>query len=107
MDEDRVERRFACVFAGGENHAGHPEEDDVVARDQHVGGVVVLKVLGVVRPAQSGEGPKGGGKPGIQHVILLPDLLGMTVAAFCGVAFRDGNFAAVLAGPGGNPVPPP
>ena len=37
---------LAGLLAAGEDHPGHPEEDDVIAGDQHVGGVEIVQVLG-------------------------------------------------------------
>ena len=107
VDEHGVEGRLAGVLAAGEDHAGHPEENDVVAGDQHVGGIEILEILGLLGPAQSGEGPQGGGEPGIQHVLLLVDVVGMAVLALGGVGLGHGHFTAVVAGPGGDAVAPP
>ena len=41
VDEDGVEGGLLGLLTAGEDHAGHPEEDDVIARDQHVGGVEI------------------------------------------------------------------
>ncbi len=107
VDEDGVEGGLSGVLTAGEDHSGHPEEDDVIAGHQHVGGVEVAKILRVVRPAQGGEGPQGGGEPGIQHVVLLLDVPAPAVAALVGVGLRDGELPARLAGPGGDAVAPP
>ena len=56
---------------GQHDHARYPEEDDVEAGHQHIGGVEGLQRLGLFRPAQGGEGPQARAEPGIQHVIVL------------------------------------
>ena len=43
---------------GEHDHPGNPEENDVEAGDQHVGGVEFLQELGLLRPAQGREGPQ-------------------------------------------------
>ena len=53
------------------HHAGHPEEQDVIGGDQHVGGIELLQIRGLFWPAQGGKWPQRGGEPGIQHVRIL------------------------------------
>ena len=108
MDEDSVEGGLLGVLAAGENHPGHPEEDDVVGGDEDVGGVEILVVLGVlIGPAQGGEGPEGGGEPSVQHVLLLVDMRAAAVIALSGIGLRDRHAPAIVAGPGGDAVAPP
>ena len=107
MDQDLLKGVLAHLLAAGEDHPGHPEEDDVVAGDQHGGGVEVVQLRGFVRPAQGGEGPQGGAKPGVQHVLLPGDVLAAALGAAGGVGAVHGDVAAVGAGPGGNLVAPP
>ena len=96
------------VLAAGEDHPGHPEEDDVVAGDQHVGGVEIVQILGLLGPAQGGEGPQGGGEPGVQHVLVLLRCACRRTSGSCaGVLPDDGHLAAVVAVPGGDLVAPP
>ncbi len=70
-DIDVAERHLAGEVQGQHDHARHPEEDDVETGDQHAGGQVVLQLPGVVGPAQGGEGPQGGGEPGVEDVLVL------------------------------------
>ena len=107
VDEHGVEGGLLGLLAGGEDHPGHPEEDDVIAGDQHVGGIEVVQVLGLLRPAQGGEGPQGGGEPGVQHVGVPLDVLGVAGLALGGVGAADGHVAAVGAVPHGDLVAPP
>ena len=95
------------VLDAGEDHAGHPEENDVVARHQGGGGIEILQILGVVRPAQGGEGPQGGGEPGVQHVFILGKGLAAALGADGGVFPAHDGVSAVLAVPGGDAVAPP
>ena len=50
------------------HHPGDPEEDDVLAGDQHAAGIVAREFRRLVRPAQGGEGPEGRREPGVEHV---------------------------------------
>ena len=107
MYQHRVEGDAVRLLAGGEDHARHPEEDDVVAGDEHVRGVEIVEVRRLIRPAERGEGPEGAGKPGVQHVRVLRDVLRVAALALRGVLLRDGDVPAVVAVPGGDAVAPP
>ena len=101
---------FHCIcglLAGGEDHPGHPEEYDVVAGDQHVGGIEVVQVGGLLRPAQGGEGPQGGGEPGVQHVRVPGEVGAAAVLADLRVLPGAGHLAAVGAVPHRDLVAPP
>ena len=64
------------VREGSEHHhAGDPEEQNVVASNQHGGWVEFLQVRGVLRPTHRGERPQGGAEPGVQHVLVLAPAL--------------------------------
>ena len=114
VDVDVLEGHLAGEVLGHHHHPGHPEEDDVVAGDQHVGRQVAGQVcagLGVVGgPAQRGEGHQGRREPGVEHV----GVLGERAGAAGGVSLLAGFFLVagheelpILAVPGGNPVAPP
>ena len=51
VDVHLAERHFAGELQRHHDHAGHPEEDDVVAGDQHIGRVEARQRLGLLRPA--------------------------------------------------------
>ena len=55
MDQYSVEGCLPGVLTAGEDHPGHPEEDDVVAGDHDGRGIVEVQVLGLIRPAHGGE----------------------------------------------------
>ena len=56
------------MLAAGEDHARDPEEDDVVAGDEHVRRIEVVQIRRLVRPAERGERPERAGEPGVEHV---------------------------------------
>ena len=81
MERDRVERAHAIHRVQPEHHhPGDPEEQDVVARDQHGCRVVLLQVARVLRPAQRGERPQPRGEPGVEHVLVLDVARGRLLA---------------------------
>ena len=107
VDQHRVEGSLSGMLAAGEDHSGHPEEDDVVARHQHIGGIEVVKVLGLFRPAQGLKGPQGGGEPGVQHVGVPLNVGAAALFALAGILPGDSDVAAVGAGPGRDLMAPP
>ena len=59
MKVDGGEGRLAGELDAHHDHAGDPEEEDVMPRLQGVGGVEALQIRGIlVRPAQGREGPE-------------------------------------------------
>ncbi|MNV18634.1 hypothetical protein D3C71_1094660 [compost metagenome] len=79
VDVHVLERHAAGEVRGHHDHPGDPEEDDVVARDQHGAGQVEVEVVGVggalVRPAHGAEGHERGRVPGVQHVFIAAQRL--------------------------------
>ena len=83
----------------------NPEEDDVEARNQHVGWVEALQRRILPGPAERGERPQRGGEPGVQHVlvlaqrriswnpVLLPDLLLVASHVWCAIGVIPGRDA--------------
>ena len=107
VDEDGVEGDLLHLLAAGEDHPGHPEEDDVIASDHNGGGIVISQVLGLFRPAQGGEGPQGGGEPGIQHILIPGQMGAAALFALGGVLPGDVDVAALVAVPGRDLMAPP
>ena len=70
-DIDLVERHFADVVQAGDHHPGDPERDDVARRDERAGGIELFQLRRFIWPAHRGDGPEGGGKPGIEDVGFL------------------------------------
>ena len=102
-----MEGNLSGLLQGGEDHADHPEEDDVVACHQHVCGIEILQLRRLFRPAKGGEGPEGGAEPGVQSILVLADLRAAAVRADGHFIIGNGHFAAVVAVPRGDPVAPP
>ena len=93
------------------HHPGDPEEDDIRSRDQHIAGIVFLKLRRFLRPANRGKRPKRAGKPGIQHILIARQRHGCAVfrARRClSFFFGMGNEnLAIRRIPGGDLVAPP
>ena len=53
------------------HHPRYPEEENVEAGLQQLSGVEGLEVVGLVGPAEDGEGEQTGTEPGVQHVLIL------------------------------------
>ena len=85
------------------HHPGDPEEQDVVAGDEHAGRIEGAQVGRVVRPAEGGERPQGRGEPGVQHVGVLPPALSRRRL----LVGPDAAHLIVRAVPDRDPVAPP
>src|SRR5581483_6884269 len=53
-----VKRNLTHELDAEHNHAGDPEEQNVVTRFQYGGWIEIAEVLGVVGPAERGKGPQ-------------------------------------------------
>ena len=70
---DVVERDVARELQAHEDHAGDPQEQDVARRQQDVGRVEGLQLVGLVGPAERRERPQRAAEPGVQDVgVALP-----------------------------------
>ncbi len=59
------------------DHAGDPEEEDVEAGDEELGGIEGWRsgwVAAVAGPAEDGKGKQAGGEPGVEDVGFLADV---------------------------------
>ena len=108
MNVNVGKRLLPRVVQTAEYHSGYPEGYDVVARYQCVCGVEIFVVLGLVGPAQSGEGPQRRAEPGIKSIPVLYHLRS-AFGALVGCGYGNGFVTAFLvcAVVGGNPVSPP
>ena len=89
------------------DHAGHPEENDIISRNQSARGIEMFEFLCFLRPPHGLKGPKSGTEPGIQHILIL---MNVPASAFrTGLHIHTGNccLPAILAIPCGNAMPPP
>ena len=53
------------------HHARDPEEQDVIGRNQHISGIELLQIRGLIGPAQGGKWPQRRREPGIEHIRIL------------------------------------
>src|SRR5262249_54836056 len=107
MNQHVLERNGADKLHAREDHARHPEIDDLSGRRKHSGRVEDLQFRSLVRPAESCEGPESRAKPGVEHIWILLESVAATFLANSGRLFIGISVAARLASPHGNPVSPP
>ena len=107
MDVHFLEGHFTHELLAHDDHTGHPEEEDVEAGNENAGGIVLLQRFGIFGPAHSGEGPQGGGEPGVEDVRILLEVGATALGAGGHIFLRHDELAAVGAGPGGDTVAPP
>ncbi|KAF5036847.1 hypothetical protein DSECCO2_570890 [anaerobic digester metagenome] len=106
VDVDVLEGHVVHELQAHHHHAGHPEKEDVEARDQERGRVEGRKLMRLLGPAHGREGPQGRGEPGVEDVLVL----GQVGAAACAgrrVLTGHDDLAAVPAGPDRDAVAPP
>ena len=108
---DILERHFAGAFQPHDNHARHPEENDVVAGFQHGGGIIVGQIFCLLWPTQRAKGPQPAAVPGVQHVGVLFQRHRFAVMRFglhVGFTFiHGGKSVAIWPIPDGDAVSPP
>ena len=110
MEIHRVKRDLPHVLEAHHDHAGHPEEQDVVARLEDASGVVLPQIGRLVWPAEGAVWPKRGAEPRVEHVRILFDLVRAAARAACRVrrvlvGYHD--LVAVAAEPRRDRMPPP
>ena len=98
---DRVKWLGLCQVAAHHHHAGHPEEDDIVARLHHASRVKLGEIRRLVGPAQGAEGPEARTEPGIENIGILRGTLGRGL-----IGARD-NHRAIGQVPDRDAVAPP
>ncbi len=106
MDVHVGERQVAGELQPRHHHAGHPKAQNLAGCGQKVRRVEVVQIGRLVRPAESGKRPERGRKPGVQHVLVLRELV--CPGAFHGFGERaGGDIAAARRVVDGNTVAPP
>ena len=109
VDVHFAERHVAHELQPEHDHAGHPEEDDVEAGDQHRGRIERLQAVGAFRPAEGGERPQRRRIPRVEHIgVLLQSERCRQRELLADLGFAPAHVdVAVAVVPGGDPVPPP
>ena len=95
MNEDGVEGALPVCSSAEKDHAGDPEEDDVIARDQRIGRVEIVVIGGVLRPAEGGKGPQSRGEPSVERVLILMQVAAAACGADVGILTGNDGLAAV------------
>ena len=52
VNQNSVERSLSGMLTAGEDHSGNPEENNVIAGNQHIGGIEVIQILCLFRPTE-------------------------------------------------------
>ena len=107
MNEDVPEGHILHELAGGKHHTRHPEEDDVVTRNENARREEPLEIRRFIRPAHGREGPQGRTEPRIEDIRILVNVCAAAVGARRQVRAADADFAAVVTVPGGDLMTPP
>ncbi len=107
MDIHGAEGNIAHALNAHHHHAGHPEEENVEARDQQCVGIELLQVSRFLRPSQRGEWPQGGAEPGVQNVGILGDVATAAMLTLVRIFHAHRNAVAFMAMPRGDAVAPP
>src|SRR5208337_842809 len=97
VDIHIAERHVVHELEPQHYHPRHPEKDDIERGYEHAGGIIFRERRGLFRPAEGRERPESGGKPGVQHVLVLPDLLRPAVSAPVWIVDLHGDFSAIIA----------
>ena len=110
VEVDRVEGNLPHVLEAHHDHARDPEEDDVVARLHDRARVVLPQVGRLVGPAERAVRPERRREPGVEHVGVLIDVVGLTARTARGirrVLLGHDDVVAVSAVPDRDGVSPP
>ena len=106
MYEHPVKGNVLHEFHAHDQHAGHPEEDDIVTGHQYAGGIELFQDIRFFRPAHDGERPQGRTEPGIQGIFILMHVTA-ALRAFVQVSTGRDFRAAVITVPDRDAVSPP
>ena len=102
-----MERCLSGVFTSGEDHSCYPEENDVVTGNKDIGGIEILQILSVFRPAKGFERPQGGTEPGVQHIRIPINLCTAALFTLTGILTGDSDVTAVGTSPRRDLMSPP
>ncbi len=93
--------------AAEHNHARHPEEKNLVRRDEQRGRIENRLIARLLRPAQRCERQQPRRKPGVEHVRNLFQLRAPTLRTTHRRFPRDDNFLTTIARPRRDAMSPP
>ena len=106
MDDRVRERIVAHELEPGEDHPGDPEEDDVPRGREDVARVPARELRRPLGPAERGERVEGRREPGVEDVLVLPQLGRAALGAGSRLGLGDRDMA-VGAVPDRDAMPPP
>ena len=113
MQVDGIERHLIDHCQLHHHHPRHPEKQDVRAGDEIRGGEkplqhIILRIgLRLAGPAQSSDGPKTGGEPGVEHIGITGQLCAWASERLRLCLGRGAILRAALIKPNRNLMAPP
>ena len=107
MNQYLLKRCLSGLLNSGEYHSNYPEENDVIAGNQHIRRIEIFVIFRLLRPSQSLKGPKGTGEPGIQGILILTKGGTLTLWTTLRLFQRYDQLSAVLTIICRNTVSPP
>ncbi len=102
-----MKRLLSHLLIPGEDHPDYPEENNVIARHQHIRRIEIFQILRHFRPAQRGERPQRGREPRIQRIRILGKMRAPAPWAFCRRLPGNYHLTALVTVISRNPVSPP
>ena len=102
-----MERDVPHILYAHHHHAGDPEEENVIPRLHHAGGIEVAQVLSLFRPSKGGVGDQRGTEPSVQHIRVPFYHMGATLPTGSRVVVDYRDPLAVPAVPDRDAVTPP
>jgi alkylation response protein AidB-like acyl-CoA dehydrogenase len=107
MDIDIRKGNLSGILQTREYHSGYPEENYIATGNQYTGRIKSLQITGFLRPSQGGKRPQGTAEPGIQHIFILTQFIGIAVGTASRVSLAADNLAALIAVPYRYAMSPP
>ena len=107
MNVNSLEWNILAKFQSHHNHAGYPEENNIITSNQGAGWVELLQLRSFLWPAHSFKWPQARAEPGIQYILILMEMLAATFWTYIYISTRNSGFATIITVPGRNPMAPP
>ena len=107
MNVNGLEWDILAKFQSHHNHAGYPEENNIITSNQGAGWVELLQLRSFLWPTHSFKWPQARAEPGIQYILILMEMLAATFWTYIYISTRNSGFATIITVPGRNPMAPP
>ena len=107
MNEHVFKRNILAEFQSHHYHAGNPEENDIVACNEHARRIELLQLFRFFRPAHRFKRPETRAEPRVEYVLILMKMRRSAMRTYFHVFIFHNCHAAVVAVPCRNAVTPP